>query len=433
MCIRDRETLVEEEKTVLGKGGFGQVEERVFKPTGEIFALKTVVEPNPDGFDPALEEIELLMQITLIDNLTVCKMLAFEMQLIAHQEAEGGVGMQIKILMERGECNLEEHCKTRRKLGVKWDEGELLHLYRTILNGIMSLHSYSIFHRDIKPKNIVITSKGIFKLIDFGVSQTYQLSPEGLAEVMAGVGTGPFLAPEIQEGGPEYVMVFPYLCDLYAAGKSLLEAVMISTYEPEVLKRKSFEEKMASLRDMYPDLSQIIQMTLSNSDVRRRALDLQNAQFERTQLKIVKEEVMFKFDMRLYQRFWVFDWFYYGVVITLMAVSKEFTYWLYGTFAVCASALGYDLWRFGMRILPSGSRSLRRDWAFLFLFKAGLCNILFTVDTWWIVVSAIGLEVTNTIHIGFLTYLSRKKEERLKMDKKWNCLLYTSPSPRDQA
>lgn len=69
-----------------------------------------------------------------------------------------------------------------------------LALYITvpILNAIHHIHSKGLIHMDIKPDNIMFTSEGIPKLIDFGLSRKLEDDVE-----TSEVGTYGFIAPEI--------------------------------------------------------------------------------------------------------------------------------------------------------------------------------------------------------------------------------------------
>lgn len=42
---------------------------------------------------------------------------------------------------------------------------------RQILNAVQYMHSQKVFHRDLKPQNILISNKGIIKIADFGLSR----------------------------------------------------------------------------------------------------------------------------------------------------------------------------------------------------------------------------------------------------------------------
>lgn len=77
-------------------------------------------------------------------------------------------------------------------------------------------HGKGVMHRDIKPGNIMLTSEGVSRIMDFGIAQQITESapdkPEGLR------GTPCYLAPEYVNTG-----LYTPQCDLYAAGVVLYE------------------------------------------------------------------------------------------------------------------------------------------------------------------------------------------------------------------
>jgi serine/threonine protein kinase len=42
---------------------------------------------------------------------------------------------------------------------------------RQILEGVSYMHSKGVFHRDLKPQNILINSSGLVKIADFGLGR----------------------------------------------------------------------------------------------------------------------------------------------------------------------------------------------------------------------------------------------------------------------
>jgi WD40 repeat protein len=91
---------------------------------------------------------------------------------------------------------------------------------RQILMGLDYLHSNKIIHRDIKGANILVNTKGVVKVADFGASKTLQgvVSRDNLAKSMSG--TPYFMAPEVfkSEG-------YSTPADVWSFGCTVLEMV----------------------------------------------------------------------------------------------------------------------------------------------------------------------------------------------------------------
>lgn len=69
------------------------------------------------------------------------------------------------------------------------------HILHDILDGVDYLHHRGILHNDIKPDNIIITSLGTARIIDFGLSSSYDSIYTGVIG-----GSEGFTAPEILRG-----------------------------------------------------------------------------------------------------------------------------------------------------------------------------------------------------------------------------------------
>ena len=101
---------------------------------------------------------------------------------------------------------------------------------RGLAAGLAHLHAKRIFHRDVKPDNVLLTAAFEPRLADFGVSKDVAMG--GFAEKATSyatvhqVGTAGYAAPEVQFGkyGPK--------TDTYAAGVVLLQLV---TGKPAVM------------------------------------------------------------------------------------------------------------------------------------------------------------------------------------------------------
>jgi tRNA A-37 threonylcarbamoyl transferase component Bud32 len=70
-----------------------------------------------------------------------------------------------------------------------------------VLEGLMACHRRSVYHRDVKPANIVVGDDGSVRLVDFGIVQ--MAGKESLTAPSCVLGTPEFLAPETLEKDPK--------------------------------------------------------------------------------------------------------------------------------------------------------------------------------------------------------------------------------------
>lgn len=226
---------------LLGKGGMGQVFQ------GTLVDVKKGIRKNvavkflfSDLADHAIERARREAQIQ-IDNDNLLRMYSF----IEIEDASRGqsVKKRYHVVSEYidGVSMIDMiHGRTTNQFGVKLEEVEKLYnLYKEdrktfsiqviteILQGIQALHEMGYIHRDLDPSNIMISSGGHVKIIDFGIAkkikemkdqsgvQDHQLTSQGQF-----VGKPAYAAPELVLGNTNYQ---DQTTDIYAIGVILFQ------------------------------------------------------------------------------------------------------------------------------------------------------------------------------------------------------------------
>ena len=116
---------------------------------------------------------------------------------------------------------LKEHITLHRRLNTT----ESLEIMLQVLGALDAAHSLGVVHRDIKPQNILLSSKGQIKVTDFGLAKANE-EMVSLNLTLPGslLGTPPYMSPEQCRGDSAD---FP--SDLYSVGIVLYEMLAGTT------------------------------------------------------------------------------------------------------------------------------------------------------------------------------------------------------------
>jgi serine/threonine protein kinase/predicted ATPase len=208
--IADRYEL----ESVLGQGGFGTVYKARQRVTGQWVALK-VLRPTADQGDRREARFEREMQLTArLNHPHVIRLLDSGLHDTAHRyivfEYVDGADLT-EVLRAEGPLSPTE---TKR-------------LLLQVLDGLSAAHALGMVHRDVKPRNIMISRTGLARnaqLLDFGIAAVVADSRYAeYASITQGevLSTPAYAAPEMLRGE----QLTPQ-SDLYAWGLVFLECLL---------------------------------------------------------------------------------------------------------------------------------------------------------------------------------------------------------------
>jgi tRNA A-37 threonylcarbamoyl transferase component Bud32/tetratricopeptide (TPR) repeat protein len=193
---------------LLGQGGMGAVYLAENRRVNKKVALKFL---SAEFFEDNWGKRQLIKEaqaVAMLDHPNICAVYDFEEvddhSFIVMQYIEG-----------------QTLADLIRKKSVK--PGQYVSLAQQIANALAAAHAHGIIHRDIKPRNIMVTPSEQVKVLDFGLAKTMQksLEEESISQLSRDgllVGTVAYMSPEQLRGEK-----LDYRSDIFSLGTVLYE------------------------------------------------------------------------------------------------------------------------------------------------------------------------------------------------------------------
>jgi len=246
----------------LGSGGMGVVYKAKDTKLGRIVALKFLPAQFSEDEGAKQRFMQEAQAASALDDPHICTI---------HDIAEADDGQlfivmafydgsTLKYVIDSEDLPIEKACSIARQMAL----------------GLGTAHEHGIVHRDVKPANIMVTAKGLVKILDFGVAKLGQASD--LTQAGSTIGTAAYMSPEQARG--ESV---DFKSDVWSIGAVLYE--MLSGDRPfgggyeAAVAYSILNEDPPALTNVPEELAAIVSSALSKDPENRpaSAVDLANS------------------------------------------------------------------------------------------------------------------------------------------------------------
>jgi serine/threonine protein kinase len=187
---------------VLGTGSMGVVYRSVDPCTRRPIALKTLRRELLEA--PVAKEFAARLRT----EGEAARRLSHPGIVAVHEHAEAGRCLYISMEYVNAPC-----LKACLDKGAVFDLSRTVGILAQLLEALQHAHERHVWHRDVKPSNLLLTREGHLKLTDFGIAQIGSPASKPSEIIM---GTPGFIAPETYLSE-----IFDQRVDLFAAGAVL--------------------------------------------------------------------------------------------------------------------------------------------------------------------------------------------------------------------
>lgn len=177
----------------------------------------------------------------------------------------------LHILMEYADGgSLADAIRARAEQQSPLDEDVVMDWFIQIVRAVHYIHERHIVHRDLKAANVLLTTRGLIKVCDFGIAKVLEETSGGSAGFASTcIGTPYYLSPEIVEAKP-----YGLPTDVWSLGVLLFEmAALKKPFEAESLPALAMcimRAQVPALPEGYSDeLRELVQLLLDKEPARR--------------------------------------------------------------------------------------------------------------------------------------------------------------------
>lgn len=250
----------------IGEGGMGDVYRAVDTRLNRRVALKFLSEPLENDKTARRQLRQEAQAAAALDHPNICAVHGFE-------EIDGYNFIVMQFIEGK---TLDQVLKDK-----ELSDAEFKSIAGQIVSAVAFAHSHNIIHRDLKPGNIMLTSNGQIKILDFGLAKILEkksgltLDGDGNSHFSQNglvIGTVAYMSPEQLRGER-----IDYRSDIFSLGIIFYE--LLTKENP--YKRKSQAETIAAI--LSSDASQISNLTKHSAVINANATTLIEKCLEREQ------------------------------------------------------------------------------------------------------------------------------------------------------
>lgn len=194
---------------VLGEGAMGVVYRGFDPDIRRVVALKTIRRAGGDAMEAARQSAARFR-----NEAQAAGRLLHPGIVGVYDFGETTDGRVAYIAMEYVEGQTLSAYLARR---VRFSDADIASLGLQLLDALGHAHDNGVWHRDVKPSNVIMTKSGRIKIADFGIART---DNSGLTLANSVLGTPMYMAPEQFMG-----KAIDHRVDLYGAGVVLYQLV----------------------------------------------------------------------------------------------------------------------------------------------------------------------------------------------------------------
>jgi serine/threonine-protein kinase len=156
----------------------------------------------------------------------------------------------------------------------RFDPAEAITIIRAAAEGLAYAHRQGFIHRDIKPRNILLTKEGVVKIADMGLARRNADLDAAFQEVGKAYGTPYYISPEQVRGDPDT----DHRTDIYSLGATFYEMLagrppFVAPNSQQIVKimQMHLYKPVPDPRNLAPDLPESLCRILAGTLAKRPA------------------------------------------------------------------------------------------------------------------------------------------------------------------